>query len=103
MLQSSDSDGFTTKTGRIAISESPGPVEARAILLAARAAVGSAVTVDCRDAQHLHAAVLQILICLKREVESAGQRFVIVNVPPAVRRFLEVAGLSKVLEVESAR
>jgi anti-anti-sigma factor len=102
-------DGKQSVTGqklpRMTIDGAPGPAEARALRDAALAAAKASgdVTVDCAKAEHLHAAVLQVLLCLRRELEPAGRRLVLINVSPAVQKFLEVGGASKLLQVEAAR
>src|SRR4051812_32105398 len=104
-MRPSANDSKINELARIAIHGSAGPGEAPAILEAARAAAasGADVTVDCQQAEHLHAAVIQILICLQRELEGNGRKLVLANVPPTVQRFLDVAGVAKVLGAEVAR
>jgi anti-anti-sigma factor len=93
------------KPARMTIDGAPGPADAQALRHAALAAAKTSgdVTIDCAKAEHLHAAVLQVLLCLRREIEPAGRRLVLINVSPAVQKFLEVGGVSKLLQVEAAR
>jgi anti-anti-sigma factor len=98
-MQRSIPDGNTANLGRIAIQGSPGLGEAGALREAAVGVLAGAsdVIVDCQAAEHLNGAIVQVLVCLKREVEGAGRRFVLANASPAVQRFLEVAGLTQLL------
>jgi anti-anti-sigma factor len=99
-----DDSGVEEPT-RITIDGAPGLGEVRALRDAAlaAAAAGTGVTVDCQRADHLHAAVIQVLLCLRRELEAAGRQLVLTNVSPAVKQFLDVAGVSELLRVEVAR
>lgn len=105
MGPTSEDRDVAPELGRIAIDGSPALGEARALreVALAAAAAGSDVNVDCQRAEHLHAAVVQVLLCLRAELESTGRRLVLTNVPPTVKRFLDVAGVTELLRVEVAR
>ena len=62
---------------------------------AARAAAQTSgdVIVDCATAEHLNAAVLQILLGLARELKATGRHLRLVNVPASVDRVLGLTGL----------
>ncbi|MFL5304722.1 MAG: lipid asymmetry maintenance protein MlaB [Polyangia bacterium] len=76
--------------GRPTLSEA-GPILDAAI--AAAAAAGEEVRVDCTSAEHLNGAVIQVLLCLKRDLERAGRKLVLTSVPPPIQRFVELSGL----------
>jgi ABC-type transporter Mla MlaB component len=91
--------------GRVTIEGAPGLADLASLHAAAltAAAAGADVVIDCAEVQQLSAAVAQILIALKREVESAGRRFQLANVPATVQRFLDLTGLGPVLADKGAR
>jgi anti-anti-sigma factor len=97
-------DGNKAVLGRVTIEGAPGLDDLAALhaaaLTAARA--GADVVIDCADVEHLGAAVVQILIALKRDVETAGRRFQLSNLPASVQSFLDITGLGRALADKDA-
>jgi anti-anti-sigma regulatory factor len=79
----------------LVVAGTPGFGDARALHAAAReaAASGGDVVVDCADAGHLNAAVLQILVALARHVRGRGDHFSLSNAPPPVDDVLRLTAL----------
>jgi anti-anti-sigma regulatory factor len=70
------------------------------LLAAAReASTATQVHVDLSDAEHLDLASWQVLLSLKRTLARRGGALVIEAIPPALSRFLTIAGLDTPLGV----
>jgi anti-anti-sigma factor len=52
------------------------------------------VEVDCAEATHLDGAACQVMLALRADLRRADADLALVNVPDAVRRFLDLAGMS---------
>jgi anti-anti-sigma regulatory factor len=70
--------------------------EAEVLLAHARAAIlaGRDIQLDLRDAEHLHAGVLQVLIAFERAAKKRGLKFELVGQSESARRTLALAGLA---------
>jgi anti-anti-sigma factor len=55
------------------------------------------VVVDLADLAFIDSSGLSLLVQAKQRLEAGGHRFELRNAPPAVRRVLEIAGLSALL------
>jgi anti-anti-sigma factor len=58
---------------------------------------GGDVAVDCQHADHLDAAVLQLLCALKEELRAQGRNFLLTGAPPSMQSFIRLAGLADAL------
>jgi anti-anti-sigma regulatory factor len=67
--------------------------EVRAAALAAKNSA-KPLLLDCSSADHLHAAVLQVLVALRTELIRAQTPFELSPISPAVKDCLQAAGLS---------
>lgn len=66
------------------------------------AAGGRDIGVDWRDAGHVSAGALQVLLALRAALDARGQVLQIAGDNPGVRRTLELAGLSRLFPIREA-
>jgi anti-anti-sigma regulatory factor len=94
---SGEIDGDAQQLSRMTIGDAPALSDAGNVREAALAALaaGGDVDVDCTGVTHLHGAVMQVLLCLRCELERGGRRLVLSNVPANVQRFMDLAGLTQ--------
>src|SRR5689334_14312294 len=55
------------------------------------------ITVSCQHVDHLDASILQVLFAMKEERRAQGKMVRLIDVTPAVRSFIRLAGLAEVL------
>ena len=93
---------FDTMAGgstQLNLSIAPGFDDADDLLGAARGVADSQgdVVVDCENAPHLHPAILQLLVVLAHTLRGQARSFALLNVSPALDRFIALAGLTPLL------
>ena len=76
-------------------------IQLRDVALSAVAG-GGEVGVDWRDAGHVSAGALQVLLALRAALDARGQVLQIAGDNPGVRRTLELAGLSRLFPIREA-
>jgi anti-anti-sigma factor len=65
----------------------------------AAAAGAREVAVDWRDARHVSAGALQLMLALRAALETSGRALSVAADNPAMRRTLEVTGLSQLFPI----